>query len=168
MGDFKIRKASKSDAYGIAYVHIKSWQSTYKDLVSQEFLLSMDQGERTERWKNILEAGESHLYVALNVNDEIVGFVSGAKEREGKYEADGELYAIYILENYQGKGIGKALTKRLMNLLKEDGFRSMLVWVLKDNSATYFYERMGGKCVDKEVITIAADEFEEVAYELLL
>src|SRR5690625_6928605 len=59
-----------------------------------------------------------------------------------------EIYAIYLLEKYQGKGIGKQLTRRLVERLVAEGFQSMLVIVLAENEAKYFYEALGGELIE--------------------
>jgi Acetyltransferase (GNAT) family. len=49
------------------------------------------------------------VYVAENKSGKIVGFAAGGRERMGKYMYQGELFAIYILEEYQRQGIGRQL-----------------------------------------------------------
>src|SRR5699024_4922489 len=128
-----------------------------------EFLDSLDYEDRTERWAQNVH--ERMVYVAETDDGEIVGFSTGGKEREGKYDGyDGELYAIYIFEEYQGKGIGKKLVQPVADELIKAGFRSMLVWVLKDNDAKHFYEKLGGKYIDTADITIGGAKLKEIAY----
>jgi hypothetical protein len=38
MNNFQIRKAKLEDASGIASVHIESWKTTYKGIVSANYL----------------------------------------------------------------------------------------------------------------------------------
>src|SRR5699024_1633265 len=158
-----IRKATEQDAAGIAKVHIDSWRTTYKNIVPDVFLDSLDYDERVKRWERNM--GDGNVYNAETVEGKIVGFYSGGKEREGKYDAyDGELYAIYIVEEYQGNGVGKKLVKPVVDELVQIGCSSMLVWVLKDNDAKYFYEKLGGQYIDTADITIAGTKLKEIAY----
>ncbi|ALX48887.1 GNAT family N-acetyltransferase [Lentibacillus amyloliquefaciens] len=158
-----IRKATEQDAPGIARVHIDSWRTTYKGIVPDDFLDSLNYEDRTKRWEQNVR--ESNVYVAENDTGKIFGFSTGGKEREEKYGGyDGELYAIYILEEYQGKGIGKKLVKPVADELSKAGFNSMLVWVLEENDAKYFYEKLGGKYIDTADITIDGAELKEMAY----
>ena len=39
------------------------------------------------------------------------GLANGDRNRTGITDYDGELYAIYILEQYQGNGVGKKLVR---------------------------------------------------------
>lgn len=159
----KIRKATQQDAPGIAKVHVDSWRTTYQNIVPDTFLDSLNYEDRTKRWEQ--NVNQSSVFVAETDDGKIVGFSTGGKEREGKYDVyDGELYAIYILAEYQGKDIGKKLVKPVANELRKAGFNSMLVWVLEDNDAKYFYEKLGGKKIDTSDITIAGANLKEMAY----
>ena len=75
----------------------------------------------------------------------MVGFAMGGAEREGDPRFQGELYAIYLLQEAQRRGHGRALAEAVADALVHRGLTSMLVWVLRDNlAARAFYERMGG------------------------
>jgi GNAT superfamily N-acetyltransferase len=159
----KIRKAVLSDAQNIAIVHVDSWRTTYKGIVSDEFLTNLSYEERKRLWENVIPNG--NVFIAENEEGQIVGFSSGGKERTGKYKKyDGELYAIYILKEYQGKGLGKKLIQPIINDLKKSNINSMLVWVIEDNSARYFYESLGGIRIDSEIVEIGEKKVKEIAY----
>ncbi|SEM68103.1 GNAT family N-acetyltransferase [Lihuaxuella thermophila] len=159
----RIRKANPSDAEEIARVHIKSWQTTYRGIVDDEVLDNFDLGERVELWNRIL-THRSIVYVAEHAEGNIVGFASGGKERSDDYPYDGELYAIYLLQEYQGQGIGKKLASAVLGELKQQGMTSALVWVLAENPARRFYEALGGKEIATQPLTIGKKTFQEVAY----
>jgi len=60
---------------------------------------------REEKLKAIIL--EQTVFVS-EINSEIIGFSNGGEERTGRYpNYNGEMYAIYILEEYQRKGICK-------------------------------------------------------------
>ena len=49
--------------------------------------------------------------------------------------------------------------------LLDDGFSSMLVWVLEDNRrACRFYESLGGEWVGRKTVAIGGADLEEVSY----
>jgi ribosomal protein S18 acetylase RimI-like enzyme len=55
-----------------------------------------------------------------------------------------EISAIYLLENYSGKGYGKLLLNWGLDRIKELGYKNVFLWVLKENlNAIRFYERLG-------------------------
>lgn len=157
----RIREAMIGDEEGIARVHVDSWRTTYKGIVSDEYLNQLSYEQRAENWRRGI--GINAIYVAEE-NGQIVGFATGGKERTGNYSANGEIYAIYLLQTAQGQGIGKQLVEVIAMELKKQGYNSLLVWVLEMNSSTKFYESLGGKKIDEVMIEIGGEEFMEIAY----
>jgi GNAT superfamily N-acetyltransferase len=161
--DFKIRKAVLSDAKGVAKVHVDSWKTTYANMVSDDYLSNLTYESREQLWLNIIPNGG--VYVAENRDGKVIGFSSGGKERSGEYNGfDGELYAIYLLKDYQGKGIGKALVKPIIDEIRGVGLNSLLVFVLEDNPACLFYENLGGRRIDTVEVDIAGKKLSESVY----
>jgi L-amino acid N-acyltransferase YncA len=158
MKNYLIRKAMTSDAAGIANVHVNSWKTTYKDIVSDDYLDSLTIEDRTVRWNDIL-AGSHQTYVCELKSGQVAGFVSVGKERDKQYE--GELYAIYLLKENQRNGLGSALFKFAMTVLKSQGYSNMLVWVLKENPSKYFYYSFNPEIVKEQKISIGGKEYDE-------
>lgn len=158
-----IRKAKSSDVQGITKVHVESWKTTYKGIFPKDFLDSINFDKRLKLWQSVLSKKDEIVYVIEN-NNRIVGFISGGPAREEKFEKDGEIYAFYILEEHQNKGLGKKLLNKFFNDLKEKKHNSAYVWVLKDNPAVEFYKKMGAIEIKEEEIEIAKNKYKEVAY----
>lgn len=162
-GIIKIRKAILTDAKGIAKVHVDSWKTTYVNVVPDEYLNKLSYESREQMWANAIPSGG--VYVAENNEGLIVGFSKGGKERSGNYDGyDGELYAIYILKEYQGRGIGTALVKPVIDELKGMGSTSMVVLVLEENTSCKFYELLGGKKIDTVEVEIGGKKLSELVY----
>lgn len=160
---FIIRKAILTDAKGIAKVHVDSWKTTYTNIVPAEYLNNLTYESREQMWTNAIPYGG--VYVAESSDGIIVGFSKGGKERSGKYIGyDGELYAIYILKEYQGKGIGTALVKPIIDEMNGMGINSMVVLVLEDNTSRQFYESLGGKKIDTVEVDIGGKKLSELVY----
>ncbi|MFC0557620.1 GNAT family N-acetyltransferase [Halalkalibacter alkalisediminis] len=139
----KVRKARLADVKGIAKVHVESWRTTYKNIIPDEFLTNLSYDRREQVWSDQITNG--NVFVAEDEEEKIIGFSSGGKERSGKYSKfGGELYAIYLLKEYQGQGIGKCLVKPVIDELEILHINSMLVHVLADNPSRAFYEFLGG------------------------
>ena len=140
-----IRPARLRDVDAIARVHVDSWRSTYRGLVPESYLASLDVADRARMWADILARRDSIVLVAEDRHDGIVGFASGGASRWAGMPFDAELYAIYLLDAAQRQGVGERLFDALVERLVGAGFRSMVLWVLAKNApACRFYERMGG------------------------
>ena len=78
----------------------------------------------------------------------IVGFSSfgPVRDEEENRLLTGEIYAIYLLEDFWNRGIGRTLIENALTALERDGFGSVKVWVLETNQrARSFYEKLGFK-----------------------
>jgi L-amino acid N-acyltransferase YncA len=161
----QIRKARPSDAPAIARVHVDSWKTTYAGIVPEEVLAQLSYDGRADRWNEILaDATGDFVFVAETEEGRVVGFVCGGKERSSDAVYQGEVSAIYLLEAYQGKGIGRRLIAAAAQELLARGFRRMLVWVLDANPSRGFYEALGGRKVRKSEVPIGGRSYPNVAY----
>jgi len=159
-----VRPAEIDDAAAIARVHVAAWRTTYRGLLPDDFLASLDALRYEERWKRTLSERSDRVYVAEDI-DGLVAFASGGHERAGETGYSGELYAIYVLREAQGRGHGRRLVQAVAGGLREMGLTDMIVWVLRDNrSARDFYEKLGGVFVRSQPITIGSALLQEVAY----
>jgi ribosomal protein S18 acetylase RimI-like enzyme len=161
-----IRFALIQDALAIARVHVASWQTTYRGMVAAEILDNLSVESRFDYWQKFItqaEGRQSCLFVAEE-NDQIVGFCSAGPGREPIPGYTAELYAIYLLQTAQGRGIGRQLVRITASHLTARDFQSMFVWVLRDNPAWHFYQALGAKYLQEKPITIAKQELIESAY----
>lgn len=72
------------------------------------------------------------MVVAENTEGEIVGFADCGK-REGNTVPDsGDLTSIYILKDYQGKGLGSGLLKHIFLHVKSLGCKKLFVELIYD------------------------------------
>jgi GNAT superfamily N-acetyltransferase len=161
----RIRAAEPEDADAIARVHVDSWRTTYRGLVPDPYLDGMSLQEYEVRWRRMLNeyAATNHTFVA-SVGGEIVGFASCGRDRDQDAIYTGELYAIYVLEEHQRRGLGRRLVDAVVRRLLELEHSSMLVWVLASNPARTFYEALGGAYVRSRDIEIAGQTYEEAGY----
>lgn len=160
-----IRRATPADAPGIARVHVETWRSTYQGLVPDDYLAGLSIPARQEFWDKLirLQTPREHLYIAENPSGQIVGMISGGRNR-GELSYDGEVKAIYVLKENQGQAIGRRLFQASLNQLADDGFRSFMVWVLEQNPACGFYAHLGGRVVGNADETIGGKTLKELAF----
>jgi ribosomal protein S18 acetylase RimI-like enzyme len=160
----EIRKASKQDIEGIAKVYVDGWKTTYQGLVSDQYLDELSYKKAEKRWNAFLDnENEPFMYVAMNSEGKIVGFASGRSIEEKHFT--GELYALYLLQDCRGLGVGKQLVSAVARHFKESGIHSILVWVMEKNKVgTGFYKRMGGTEYIRRTSTFGETVVDDVAY----
>ncbi|WP_408006194.1 GNAT family N-acetyltransferase [Pseudalkalibacillus sp. A8] len=158
-----IQKAEEKDIRQIAEVHVASWKTTYRGIVSDEFLDLLDTEQKVGQWTRNLAQPDPILLVAVE-GERVVGFVSAGKSRNEDLPFDAEVYAIYILEEYQRKGIERELIVHAVEEFKVRKWDSMLIWVLEKNDSKHFYEKMGGKEAGRAQLEIEGQLHEEIAY----
>jgi GNAT superfamily N-acetyltransferase len=163
----RIRPAGSADARGIATVHVESWRTTYAGIVPAAHLANLSVDRCEAYWRETLSGfrdRESFVYVAVEPDGDVIGFASGGPERENDTLYRGELYAIYLLQSHQGRGIGSRLVRAVAGRLLQDGHTAMLLWVLADNPACKFYARLGGQRLREKGIEIGGASLVEAAY----
>ena len=159
----QIRPFQEADAHSISCIYIRTWQDTYLGLVPFGCLYSMSESHLERGFMNELTSQEVISYVAEDAG-EVVGFVSGGYERQGDDIYNGEIYALYVLKNYQRQGIGAGLVSALARKLNHFGIYSMLVWVLEHNPYRRFYEKISGMYLRKQRMPFSGELLDAVAY----
>lgn len=159
------RPATCDDARAIGEMQIASWHTTYRGIVTDEFLDNVSVQERAARWASVLCNSDSKTFVYVaEVDGQIVGFASGGPERSDDLEYKGELYALYLLQAYQRKGIGRKLVGIVAERLTQMDFTTMLLWVLTANPARSFYEACGGQAVRQKQIDWGGKTLDEIGF----
>ncbi len=151
--EISIRKAKNSDLNGIIRAHVETWKTAYKGVVPDNYIQGFVIRTQDKGWQNRLKntIEEKIFYIAENNKNEIVGFAIGGLERSKHPNYKGELMGIYILKEYQRKGLGKSLTKKIVENLIDMNINTMLLWVLENNPYRAFYDALGGKVIDKKI-----------------
>jgi GNAT superfamily N-acetyltransferase len=164
--NISLRHATINDADAVSLVHIQTWKSTYRGVVPDHVLDNLDHRRNILRWRDMLSnIGEMKCFIVAETEDgRIIGFATGGPNRELDTGYNGELYAIYILEEYQSRGIGRSLVLRVADWLRHRKYSSMIVWVLEKNPAKLFYESLGGRFVCKKKMEIGGALLDEISY----
>jgi ribosomal protein S18 acetylase RimI-like enzyme len=159
-----VRRARVEDADAIERVRTDTWRDAYRGLVPDVLLdrLSYDATRR----RALMSAMPPHQYVLVAEEEgAVVGFCMGGPSRSPDTPFRGEVYAIYVLPENQGNGIGRALLHTAAKELVDRGLDSMIIWVLRENAPSRrFYERMGGEWVRDEERELDGVRLTESAY----
>ena len=142
-----LRTATSDDAEGIAIVRIDSWRKTYRGVIPDSYLDSMEVEESAALWRRVLTAASvtTSVFVA-ELDDEIVGFAAGKMLDEEKFGLNAELAAIYLQPQVQRDGIGHSLVRMVVDAHQKQGAHGLIAWVLSRNKiARQFYEKLGAE-----------------------
>ena len=149
----QIRKAYPTDAYTLIQISDLVWKNEFYDVLPNSII--------SERLKNI-DARVHHLrdqiqennriFVAIDEeNEKTIGFVFYAKSFNISYTSVAEIREIYVLPEYQRKGVGTLLFQSVINEVKKLGYLSLVVSCPLESSCIPFFETLGG--IGQEVIS---------------
>lgn len=161
-----VREAALGDAGSIAHVHRESWRTTYAGILPLA-VLAGEAGRKTEAaWRRRLgpvRATGAATFIAER-DGRVVGFVSCGEARSGVARLDAEIYALYVLQSHQQRGVGRALVRACARHFVRNGLFGFYLWVLKANRARLFYEALGGEVVGERTEKLGRHDFAEIAY----
>ena len=119
-----------------AFVHWNSWHEAYPGLVSQEYLDKLT----LEKCEKMAFSWRDNIIIAKD-NGRVIGFV-GYGDRGSESPDNGEIFAVYVLSEYYGTGVGQKLMEAGLEQLKN--YPRICLWVLKENKrAIRFYQKCG-------------------------
>lgn len=162
----RVRLATPDDLRGMARVHVDTWRTTYRGIVSDRYLDDLtyenDIARGFGRW--LWETPTPWRAFVAVASGEIVGFANGGPARVRDPDYTGELGAIYVLKSHQATGVGRALVREVARHLTGLGPTSMIVWVLEANPYRRFYEKLGGLVVRRRIVPVAGTPLPEIGY----
>lgn len=141
-----VRLATPDDAEAIESVRIATWKACYRGIVPDAYLDALSvQSSRVTRLRTGIERADVGGSLVAVAGSRIIGMgFAGPPEDDQLPEGTGEVFAVYVLPDWQGRGVGRALLERLTSGLGALGYRAAILWTLRDRSATRrFYESNG-------------------------
>ena len=146
---YLIRKMTREDCKAAAHVIALSWKETYRGIVPEEELNRTNEQTIAENSrKNFPE--DNHQFV-LEADGTIAGYMNVGLTDEKEYEHCGEIHAVYLLQEYKGKGFGRKMVEAGIRELKAMGCDKMVIGCLAGNPSNSFYEHMGGKRIKTRI-----------------
>ncbi len=167
-----VRAATRDDCDAIAALHAASWQSTYRSILSDDYLDHQVTEDRQDLWAaRFVKFDEKKHHVAVAVDDvpdpavptlAIAGFVCVLLDEEPELGA--LLDNLHVSPQRHRQGIGRRLMARAAHWVAamQPGW-SMHLWVYQGNTKTVtFYRSTGGNEVDRRTIVTPAGNRAEV------
>ena len=160
-----LRQAGAADAAGIAHVHRDSWRTTYAGILPLDVIAAHAGRRSAAEWGRRLALGTagSSAWVAQR-SGRIVGFASCGPARHRLEGLEAEIYALYVLQEHQRRGIGRELVRECARHFVRQGQFGFYLWVLKANRARMFYEALGGQEIGEKTERLGLHSFAEIAY----
>jgi GNAT superfamily N-acetyltransferase len=154
-----IGHATVRSAPGIARVYVDTWRSAYAGVLPDRVLLGMSVERQANEWAWVIRnrADSQSVMVAAEVGHGVVGMASLGQGRTsdlppaGRFAPGagtvGEIYTLYVLPEFQERGIGRQLLAAAFSALLSRGIERAYLWTIRDHQARFFYERMGGTTI---------------------
>ena len=152
--NFSLRKASEKDVPLIRDLSYRIWPATYSEILQPD---QMDYMLRLLYSEQMLfqQMKEEYEFFILEQDARPVGFASYSLIAPAVFK----LHKIYLLPETQGKGAGKFTMDSLIHSMKENGGRSLILNVNRNNKARTFYERLGFEVIREEDVDIGNGYF---------
>jgi ribosomal protein S18 acetylase RimI-like enzyme len=160
-----IRAAQPADAEAIARVQRDSWRTSYTGILPLEVIAAYGGSRDAVEWRRRLaRAGpDGSTWVAARAGV-VVGFANCGPARDPVAHLDGEIYALYVLQEHQRRGVGRELVRACAKHFARRGMFGFFLWVLKANRARMFYGALGGEEVGQKTERLGRFDFAEIAY----
>lgn len=158
IGVLHIREAEIDDIGTVAAIHCASWRSAYAGILEQSFLDGPIESDRAALWRDRLAnpRAEQIVLIAEKAPMQPVGFLcafGGADQQWGSL-----IDNIHVLPSHRGQGSGAQMMQHVATQFayRHPGM-GIHLWVFEANEAGLrFYERLGGKVVERDTSQIPA------------
>ena len=158
-GGIQIRRAGREDIIQMAIFLNNCWKSAYRHMISPDYLDTMSVIGRFRGLSKRFDDGVS-VFTMMFDGEELIGAAIYGKSFTEEYEKDGEISAIYLHENYIGKGYGNRLFVHAEQDLSGMGFACFVLEVLTDNTrAIRFYLSHGYEQVADRSIRLGQTDY---------
>jgi ribosomal protein S18 acetylase RimI-like enzyme len=136
------RPAGPEDAASMAHILVRTWRERYRGLVAQEVLDGLDEHGFATYFEERLAPGTGHGATIASVDGQAAGFIHFGPDEEDSTR--GHVFSFYVLPSLSGRGVGRQLLADARAQLVARGYRTVTLWVFKDNEPTVrLYGRAG-------------------------
>ena len=95
-------------------------------------------------------SGNADNCIVAEDNGKVIGAVwTRIMNDYGHVDNDTPSFAISLYKEYRGQGIGTELMRKMISLLKEQGYKKASLAVQKANYAVKMYKKVGFKIIDE-------------------
>jgi ribosomal protein S18 acetylase RimI-like enzyme len=159
--NFKIDQISKDSILQLQKISKQTFIETYSSANTNENMMRYVEEEFSlDKLEAEVEDKNSKFYFA-KLGSQVVGYLKvniGDAQTEKIKANTLEIQRIYVLKQYQVKGIGKSLYEQAIKIAKENKVDFVWLGVWEENpKAIRFYEKLGFEAFDKHVFKLGED-----------
>lgn len=161
-----VRLARREDVPGLVRLRRRSWRDAYRGILPSNELeraTGPDSADRLLRAFGSRSRGQ-RLLVAERPDGGLLGYAWCGPQPIRALDHPGEVYELYLDPSAQCRGVGSRLLDAAIWSLIGMSLHPVLVWVLAQNPARYFYETRGGVIIAKGTIRVGEYVTTRVAY----
>ncbi|CNG29676.1 acetyltransferase [Mycobacterium tuberculosis] len=166
MADVGVRPARRADAAAVAGIQVRAWRHGYRDLLPDGVLDEVTGPEAVETWRDRwAEAAAAppsprHRLLVAVASDLVVGFAAHGPAEDDDLDAGAaaELLTLLVDPLHARAGHGSRLLAATVDLLREDGFGTLVSWVFEDDEVTRTFLGSAGWAPDGTARTLDMGE----------
>lgn len=144
-----IRPLEEKDIEAVCKIVNDNWKNVYTGIVNP--LLTSKDGcaERIRQLKLDFATHRLSEYV-WEEDNRVSAMLSIGDTADTDIAEAFEIWRIYVVAQFQKKGIGKSLLDFAQQKAKEQGYKRIVIWAFKDNHRAISFYQKNGYCIDKE------------------
>lgn len=143
MADVGVRPARRADTDAVARIQMRSWQADYRTFVPAAVLAELTGADAAEvwrrRWAEAVTAPPSprHRLLVAVAMETVVGFAAcgPAGEADHDPETTADLITLRVDPDHAQEGHDSRLLAAVADLLRDDGFRTVITWLFEADEA---------------------------------
>jgi ribosomal protein S18 acetylase RimI-like enzyme len=131
----------------------------------------LEEGFSLDKLSRELKDENTSFYFVKSAN-EVIGYMklnAGPAQTELQKEDSFEIERIYVLSDFQGKGIGRQLLEKAIQMAREKKASYIWLGVWEENkSAIQFYKKNGFTAFDEHYFMVGDDKQTDIMMKLML
>ena len=140
-----IRLAKTEDSEVLAAIRQRAWDSAYRGIYPDKLIDEFDYNAHAVRFQQQIKQENVWVYAVQSGDSPVGFFVIGTANPSSYKEFNVCLHSLYLLPEYQGKGIGRAAMEFIGDWCREKNYTQFYNSCNPHNQkAMAFYKAMGG------------------------
>ena len=155
-------KCKEKDVYALQQISVRTFLDTYTPMNTAENM-QKHISDVFNIEQLLLEINNPDIvYFFMYVDNQLAGYIkinTGTSQSEAFSDEFIELERIYLIKCFQGKGYGRELIEKALEIGRGLNANKMWLGVWKKNTeAVAFYEKIGFKIFDEHIFTVGEEE----------